>query len=76
MAEWTTDELERYVEDRLDAVGLTGAAFVLTDIVADLRVRLSLDGELDELIGPADLETDSDEPAPVDDDRPFDPLRP
>lgn len=76
MAEWTDDEVERHVADRLGRVGLAGSAFAPAAVTADLRDRLSLDRELDELIGSADPETDSDRSAPVDDDLPFDPRRP
>jgi hypothetical protein len=76
MIEWTDEEMERYVSGRLDQAGLVGSAFDRDAIVADLRVRLALDSELDELIGPTDPEGDVDRIAAVGDDEPFDPLQP
>lgn len=76
MFEWTDDEVERHVAERLDRVGLTGSSFAPAAVIADLRERLTLDRELDELIGPPDSETEADRSAAVEEVPPFDPQRP
>lgn len=76
MREWTDGDVERHVVERLSRLGLTGPTFAPAPAIADLRERLALDGELDELIGLPDSGTEADRSAPVEDDPPFDPRRP
>ena len=76
MVEWTDDEVERYVTERLDRAVLSGAAFDRVAIVADLRDRLALDRELDQIIGPTDPAKEFGRIVADGDDEPFDPLRP
>lgn len=52
LREMAPEELRAHVATRLEHAGLRGDGFDLEAIVDDLRTRLELDRELDELIGP------------------------